>query len=66
MKIGVVGSGVVGRTLADGFLRHGHEVRRGSREPAKLDDWKPRARDRERTRQKARAKATKEKIGIHV
>jgi predicted dinucleotide-binding enzyme len=40
MKIGVLGSGVVGQTLADGFLKHGHEVMRGSREPAKLAGWK--------------------------
>jgi hypothetical protein len=40
MNIGVLGSGVVGQTLADGFLKHGHDVMRGSREPAKLDDWK--------------------------
>jgi hypothetical protein len=39
MKIGVIGSGVVGQVLADGFLKHGHEVMRGSREPAKLADW---------------------------
>ena len=40
MKIGVLGSGVVGQTLADGFLKHGHEVMCGSREPAKLAGWK--------------------------
>jgi 8-hydroxy-5-deazaflavin:NADPH oxidoreductase len=40
MKVGVIGSGVVGETLANGFLKHGHEVMRGSRDPAKLGDWK--------------------------
>ena len=40
MKIGVLGSGVVGETLASGFLRKGHEVMRGSREPGKLSAWK--------------------------
>jgi predicted dinucleotide-binding enzyme len=40
MKIGVVGSGAVGETLANGFLKHGHEVMRGSREPSKLAGWK--------------------------
>jgi len=40
MKIGVLGSGDVARTLATGFLKHGHEVTVGSRTPAKLDDWK--------------------------
>ena len=39
MKIGVIGSGVVGQTLAEGFLRHGHEVEIGSRAPAKLGEW---------------------------
>jgi len=40
MKIGVLGSGVVGQVLADGLLKHGHDVMRGSREPAKLTPWK--------------------------
>lgn len=40
MRIGVLGSGVVGQTLADGLLKHGHEVMRGSRDPAKLAAWK--------------------------
>ena len=39
MKIGVIGSGVVGKTLAAGFLKHGHTVTIGTREPAKLKDW---------------------------
>jgi predicted dinucleotide-binding enzyme len=39
MRIGVLGSGVVGTTLATGFLTHGHEVMIGSREPGKLQDW---------------------------
>ena len=38
-RIGVLGSGTVGTALANGFLKHGHEVTRGSREPAKLADW---------------------------
>jgi predicted dinucleotide-binding enzyme len=37
--IGVLGSGLVGQTLADGFLRHGHDVMRGSRDPSKLAEW---------------------------
>jgi predicted dinucleotide-binding enzyme len=39
-KIAILGSGQVGQVLADGFLKHGHEVMRGSREPAKLEAWK--------------------------
>ena len=38
-RIGVLGSGNVGTALANGFLKYGHEVVRGSREPAKLGDW---------------------------
>lgn len=40
MKIGVLGSGDVGKVLAAGFLKHDHEVTIGSRTPAKLAEWK--------------------------
>ncbi|HKU36700.1 MAG TPA: NAD(P)-binding domain-containing protein [Polyangiales bacterium] len=40
MRIGVIGSGEVGEALASGLIRHGHEVMRGSRTPAKLEGWK--------------------------
>jgi len=39
LKIGVLGSSPAGRTLASGFLGHGHPVMIGSREPAKLHGW---------------------------
>jgi hypothetical protein len=39
MKIGLIGSGVVATTLATGFLKHGHAVVIGTREPSKLADW---------------------------
>jgi predicted dinucleotide-binding enzyme len=39
MKIGIIGSGVVAQTLAGGFLKHGHAVVVGTRDPAKLADW---------------------------
>jgi len=39
-KIAVIGSGVVGQVLADGFLAAGHEVIRATREPSKLMAWK--------------------------
>jgi len=45
-KIAVLGSGDVGKVLANGLLKHGHEVMRGSREPAKLADWKASAGER--------------------
>ena len=35
-KVGILGSGVVGQTLAQGFKQHAYEVRIGSRTPAKL------------------------------
>jgi predicted dinucleotide-binding enzyme len=48
-KVAVLGSGVVGETLAAGFMKHGHEVMRASREPAKLADWKAKAGDKAQT-----------------
>ncbi len=42
-NIAVLGSGVVGEVLANGFLKHGHAVMRGSREPEKLAGWKEKA-----------------------
>ena len=39
MKIGVIGSGVVAQVLGAGFLKHGHEVAMGTRDPAKLKEW---------------------------
>jgi len=39
-RIAVLGSGKVGEVLAGGFLKHGYEVMRGTREPAKLAGWK--------------------------
>src|SRR3954462_14359537 len=40
MKIGILGSGDVAKTLAGGFLQHGHQVMMGSRDAAKLATWK--------------------------
>ncbi len=41
MKIGVLGSGIVGQTLASGLLKHGHQVMLGTRNPLKAEaqDW---------------------------
>ncbi len=39
-KVAVLGSGVVGQVLADGFLKKGYAVTRGTRDPKKLEDWK--------------------------
>jgi len=40
MKIGVIGSGVVGQVLSNGFLKYGHEVMIGTRDPSKLNEFK--------------------------
>jgi predicted dinucleotide-binding enzyme len=39
MTFGVIGSGIVGQTLAKGLQAHGRSVRIGSRTPAKLADF---------------------------
>ena len=38
-KIGIIGSAIVGQTLARGFKRHGYDVRIASRTPAKLGEF---------------------------
>lgn len=40
MKVGVLGSGDVGKALAAGFLKHGHEVMIGTSHPEKLEEWR--------------------------
>lgn len=39
VRIGILGSGDVGRALAAGFAGLGHDVKIGSRDPGKLEDW---------------------------
>ena len=39
MNVGILGSGVVAKSLAKGFMKHGHMVMLGTRNPAKLEDW---------------------------
>jgi 8-hydroxy-5-deazaflavin:NADPH oxidoreductase len=39
MKIGILGSGDVGKTLALGFVKYGHSVTVGTNNPDKLKDW---------------------------
>lgn len=46
MKIGVLGSGVVGEALANGALEYGHDVVRASRDPSKLEEWRVGSGDR--------------------
>jgi len=40
MKIGILGSGAVGKALAEGFSRFQYEVMMGSRNPEKLNEFK--------------------------
>jgi hypothetical protein len=40
MKIGILGSGIVGQTLALGFEKYKYEVMIGSRSVQKLEEWK--------------------------
>jgi 8-hydroxy-5-deazaflavin:NADPH oxidoreductase len=42
-KIGVLGSGIVGQTLANGFLNYGYEVMIGTGDVSKLSEWKANA-----------------------
>lgn len=41
MRVGILGSGDVGRTLGAGFLKHGHTAMLGTRDPKKKEvaDW---------------------------
>ena len=39
MRVGILGSGDVAKALGRGFLKEGHEVMLGSREPSKLASW---------------------------
>ena len=39
MKIGILGSGAVAKSLAGGFLGKGHSVMLGTRDSSKLKDW---------------------------
>lgn len=40
MKVGIIGSGVVAQALGSGFLKHGHATMLGTRDTAKLEEWK--------------------------
>ncbi|MCB0395133.1 MAG: NAD(P)-binding domain-containing protein [Flavobacteriales bacterium] len=38
-KIGIIGSGIVAKTLGAGCLKHGYEVMLGTRDTSKLSEW---------------------------
>lgn len=42
-KIGILGSAMVGQALANGFIKYGYEVKIGTRDVAKLAEWKTKA-----------------------
>ena len=44
--IGIIGSGIVAKTLGTGFIKQGHEVMLGSRNVSKLADWQSAAGDK--------------------
>ena len=46
MKIGILGSGIVGQTLASGFIKNGYEVMVGTRETSKLSEFKKKTGDK--------------------
>ena len=39
-RIGILGSGSAAQTLGTAFIKHGHPVMLGSRDPAKLQPWR--------------------------
>jgi predicted dinucleotide-binding enzyme len=39
MKVGILGSGEVAKSLGTGFLKYGHDVMLGTRSSSKLSDW---------------------------
>jgi 8-hydroxy-5-deazaflavin:NADPH oxidoreductase len=39
MKVGILGSGDVAKALAAGFIKHGHQVVLGTRDPGQLKDF---------------------------
>lgn len=38
-KIGILGSGVVAKTLGSGFIKYGYDVMLGTRDSSKLSEW---------------------------
>jgi 8-hydroxy-5-deazaflavin:NADPH oxidoreductase len=40
IKVGIVGSGIVGQTLANGFVKHGYDVMIGTNTASKREELK--------------------------
>lgn len=68
MRVGILGSGVVGQSLGRGFAGRGHEVVLGTRTPdsEKLAPWKREVGDRGRTGTFAQAAAYGEVLVVAV
>jgi 8-hydroxy-5-deazaflavin:NADPH oxidoreductase len=45
-KVGIIGSGIVGQTLANGFLKHGYEVALGTNNPSKHQELKTKTNEK--------------------
>jgi len=65
-KIGIIGSGIVGQTLASGFIKQGYEVMIGTGNAAKLADWKTYAGEKANTGTFADAAAFGELVVLAV
>ncbi len=48
-KIGVLGSGAVGKALAEGFIKNGHQVMIGTRDTSKLSEWESEHKEKGKT-----------------
>ncbi|MEO7909100.1 MAG: NAD(P)-binding domain-containing protein [Roseiflexaceae bacterium] len=57
MKVGILGSGVVGQTLGGKLVELGHDVVIGTRDPAKLAEWLDKLGDHARVASPAEAAA---------
>ena len=65
-NIGIIGSGIVAKTLANGFIKHGYNVMVGSRNESKLAEWRSKAGDKGKTGTNEQAAAFGEIIVLAV
>lgn len=66
MKVAVIGSGIVGEVLSNGFLKYGYTVIRASRDPAKLQGWLDNANNKASTATLPEASAEADMIVLSV
>jgi predicted dinucleotide-binding enzyme len=66
MKVGILGSGDVGKALGNGFIKHGYEVMIGTRNAAKLADWREKSGNKARVGSFAETAAFGELIVLAV